>query len=252
MATVDDFVRVFTQCSAYSQFLKGDYSGTGPSKDELKLRRAQRSAAKTRISKPLHEAILKMLGNDEWCTSTPHLEGEEVFVSLKCKPDIAYGDNRESHTPNKISISQPRVQTRSARLNDSPPRVIIPDSSIFLDEEQPQLPTHDAPQQVDRHHVTAIEETLCNPTQWHIARLPKTFAKACAALQAITKKKCVAQIVQDGKSTAAPTYLGLMDKYRKKRLDPQDFFSGMTTLRYALRVRKEDGWSHSRTYRRYG
>jgi hypothetical protein len=77
---------------------------------------------------------------------------------------------------------------------------------------------------VDRHHVTAVEETLCNPAHWHIARLPKTSAKACFALQAITKKKCVARIVQDGKSTAAPTYSGLMDNFRKKRLDPQDFF----------------------------
>jgi hypothetical protein len=230
VATVDDFVRAFMQCSTYSQFMKGDNPGTGPSKEELKLRRAQRSAAKTGISKPLHEAILKMPGGDEWCTRTPHLEGEEVFVSLKRKPDTTFGDERESHRPDKISISRPCIQTRSARLHDSPPPVTIPDSPTnphsptTADEEQPQLPTHDAPQQVDRHHVTAIEETLCNPAQWHIARLPKTSAKACIALQAITKKKCVAWIVQDGKSTSAPTYSGLMDNFRKKRLDPQDFF----------------------------
>src|ERR1700738_3289227 len=82
VATVDDCVRAFMQCSAYSQFLKGENPGTGPSKEELKLRRAQRSAAKTGNSKLLHEAILKMPGNEEWCTRTPHLKGEEVFVSL--------------------------------------------------------------------------------------------------------------------------------------------------------------------------
>jgi hypothetical protein len=65
VATVDDFVRAFMQCSAYSQFLKGKNLGTGPSKEELKLRRAQRFAEKTRISKPLYEAILKMLGGDK-------------------------------------------------------------------------------------------------------------------------------------------------------------------------------------------
>jgi hypothetical protein len=86
---------------------------------------------------------------------------------------------------------------------------------------------------MDQHHVTAIEKILCNPAQWHIARLPKTSAKACFALQAITRKKCVAWIVQDGKSTAAPTYSGLMDNFWNKRLDPQDFFSAMTTLRDA-------------------
>jgi hypothetical protein len=163
------------QCSTYSQFLKGDIPGTGPSKEELKLRRAQRSAAKTGIPKPLHEAILKMPGADDWCTRIPHLEGEEVFVSLKRKPDTAFDDERESHRLDKISISRPRVQTRSARLNDFPPSVTIPDSPTTpdsptnphspttADEEQLQLPTHDSLQQVDRHHVTAIEETLCNP-----------------------------------------------------------------------------------------
>jgi hypothetical protein len=156
------------QCSAYSQILKGENHGTGLSKEELKLRRAQRSAAKTKISKPLHEAILKMPGGDEWCTRSPHLEGEEVFFSLKCKPETTFGDERESHRPDKISISRPRVQSRSARLNNSPPPVTTPDSPTtphsptIADEEQLQLPTHDASQQVDRYHVTAIEETLCN------------------------------------------------------------------------------------------
>ena len=155
---------------------------------------------------------------------TPHLEGKEVFVSLKCKPDTALGDERESHRPDKNSISRPRVQTIFAQLNGSPHPVTTPNSPPTLDEEQPQLPTHDAPQQLDRYHVTAIEETLCNPAQWYIARLLETSANACFALQAITKKKCVPWIVQDGKNTAAPTYLGLMENYRKKRLDPRDFF----------------------------
>jgi hypothetical protein len=87
-----------------------------------------------------------MLGGDEWCTRTPHLEGEEVFVSLKRKPNTAFSDERESYMPDKISISRPRVQTRSAQFNDSPPHVTIPNSPTTPDEEQPQLPTHDAPQ----------------------------------------------------------------------------------------------------------
>ena len=224
VATVDDYVRAFMQCSAYYQFLKGENPGTGPSKEELKLRRAQRSAAKTGNSKLLHEAILEMPGGDEWCTRTPHLEGEEEFVSLKRKPDTAFGDERESHRPDKISISRPRVQTRSARINISPPPPTTPDSPSSTEDEQPELPIIDAPHQLDRYHVTAVEETACNPAQWHIARLPKTSAKACFALQAITKKKCIARIVQDGKSTAAPTYSGLMKNYRKNRTDPMDFF----------------------------
>ena len=42
-----------------------------------------------------------MPGGDEWCTKTPHLKGEKVFVSLKRKLDIAFGDERESHRLDK-------------------------------------------------------------------------------------------------------------------------------------------------------
>jgi hypothetical protein len=85
--------------------MKGENPGTGLSKEEFKLRRAQRSAAKIGNLKPLHEAILKMPGNDEWCTMIPHLEEEEVFVSLKRKTNTIFGDEHESHRPDKISIS---------------------------------------------------------------------------------------------------------------------------------------------------
>jgi hypothetical protein len=30
-------------------------------------------------------------------------------------------------------------------------------------------------------HVTAVHETACKETEWHIVRLPKTSAKACFA-----------------------------------------------------------------------
>jgi hypothetical protein len=48
--------------------------------------------------------------------------------------------------------------------------------------------------------VTAIHETTCKEMEWHIARLPKTFTKACFAHQAVTKTKCTAKIVQDNKN----------------------------------------------------
>jgi hypothetical protein len=140
VATVDDFVRGFMQCVAYYEFLKGERPGTGPSKEELKLRSAQRSAARTGNSKPLHEAFLKMPGADVLCTSTPHLEGEEVFVSLKRKPDTAFGSEYESHRPDKISMSRPRVQTKPTRNdNDLPSTLILPDSPTTSDREEPLL-----------------------------------------------------------------------------------------------------------------
>jgi hypothetical protein len=72
--------------------------------------------------------------------------------------------------------------------------------------------------------VTAIHETACKGTEWHIARLPKTSAKACFAQQAITKKKCEAKIVQGSKPTAAPTYTGVMQNTHKKRPEVMEFF----------------------------
>jgi hypothetical protein len=44
VATVDDFIWAFLQVVAYYQFLKGGIGGDGPSKEELKLRGAQRRA----------------------------------------------------------------------------------------------------------------------------------------------------------------------------------------------------------------
>jgi hypothetical protein len=44
VATMDDYIRVFLQIVAYHQFLKGGAGGDGPSKEELKLRYAQRRA----------------------------------------------------------------------------------------------------------------------------------------------------------------------------------------------------------------
>jgi hypothetical protein len=72
--------------------------------------------------------------------------------------------------------------------------------------------------------VTAIHETACKGTEWHIARLPKTSAKACFAQQAITKKKCEAKIVQGSKPTAAPTYTGVMQNTYNKRPKVMEFF----------------------------
>jgi hypothetical protein len=59
--------------------------------------------------------------------------------------------------------------------------------------------------------VTAIHETTCKETEWHIARLSKTSAKACFAQQAITKKNCKAKIVPGNTAIAAPTYTGIME-----------------------------------------
>lgn len=73
-------------------------------------------------------------------------------------------------------------------------------------------------------HVTAIQETYCKKSQWHIVRLPKTSLKACFAQQAIIKKKCITKIVQDNKSIAALTYNSMMINFKKNTKECMQFF----------------------------
>jgi len=73
-------------------------------------------------------------------------------------------------------------------------------------------------------HVSTIQESDCDDMGWHIARLPKTSTKACFPLQALTKKKCIASIVQNSVPIAAPTYIGMMENYKKNKNDMKVFF----------------------------
>ena len=225
VATVDDMVRAFMQVVAYYGFLKGEKGGTGPGKEELKLRAAQRTAQRTGNSKGLHDAFSNMPGADKFCIRDPHLEGEEVFVSLKRKAGLAPGSEFDSHRPDKISISLPCAKSR--RTN---PRVVdlssdgnvqypgvAPNAASAPDSRSP-------PSSLRVQYTKYVLESDCDDRQWHIARLPKTSAKACFAQQAITKKKCIAKIVQGGKCTAAPTYTGMMDSYKKNTTEKMQFF----------------------------
>ncbi|MGH2414804.1 MAG: hypothetical protein ACRDEA_14165, partial [Microcystaceae cyanobacterium] len=229
VATIDDYVRAFMQVVAYYQYLNGDKAGTGPGKEELLLpvaqRTAQRTAQRSGNPKSLHQALANMPGAQGFCTREPHLQGEEVFLSLKRKPDLPPGSEFDSHRPDKISISRPRVMPRlgGARFHDLTSEG---DAQQEATEDlhdisfQPEITTTLPPVE----HVKAVQETACNECTWHIARLPKTSAKACFAQEAITKKKCVARIVHDGKSTAAPTYTGMMINYKKNKQEQMQFF----------------------------
>jgi hypothetical protein len=46
----------------------------------------------------------------------------------------------------------------------------------------------------------------------------------CFAQQAITKKKCLAKIVEDNTSTVAPTYAGMMVHSKKNKAERMPFF----------------------------
>jgi hypothetical protein len=101
----------------------------------------------------------------------------------------------------------------------------------MVEELSPELQDDQAPNNLDSvgdigraGHVTAVHETTCKEMEWHIARLPKTSAKACFAQQAITKNKCEAKIVQGNKPTAAPTYTSVVQNTHKKKPQVMEFF----------------------------
>ena len=115
IATVDDFIRALMQVVRYYQYLKGDQAGTGPGKEELQLRVAQRKAERTGDPKVLNVALGKLPGAEFFCTRMPHMAGEEVFGSQKRKADVPLGFEGESHRPDKVNFSRPQIQTRSSR-----------------------------------------------------------------------------------------------------------------------------------------
>jgi hypothetical protein len=214
------------QVVRYYQYLKGDRAGTGPGKEELQLRAAQRIAERTRDPKVLNVAIAKLPGAELFCTRAPHMAGEEVFGSQKRKADVPLGFEGESHRPDKVNFSRPRIATRSSRANHG--SCSLPD---VVEEVSPELQLDQAPSNLATAgdigrpgHVTVVHETAYKEMEWHIARLPKTLAKACFAQQAITKKKCEAKIVQGNKPTAAPIYTGVMQNAHKKRPEVMEFF----------------------------
>jgi hypothetical protein len=83
IATADDFIRALMQVLRYYQYLKGGRAGTGPRKEELQLRAAQRTAERTGDPKVLNVVMAKLPGAELFYTRTPYMAGEEVFGSQK-------------------------------------------------------------------------------------------------------------------------------------------------------------------------
>ena len=129
VATVDDYIRAFLQVVAYYQFLKGGISGVGPSKEELKLRWAQRRAERTGDPTVLQRAFLDMPSAEDFCTREPHLEGAEVFGLQKRKPDTPIGADSETHRPNTINFSCPRLGKKVTRSGAATLPIVIEEVS---------------------------------------------------------------------------------------------------------------------------
>ena len=219
VATVDDYIRAFLQVVAYYQFLKGGIGGVGPSKEELKLRWVQCRAERTGDPTVLQKTFLDMPGAEDFCTREPHLEGAEVFGSQKRKSDTPIGTDSETHRLDTINFSCLRLGKRVTRSGAATLPTVIEEVSPSVQEVFSPVAAG-----FDFHRVLAIQESKVNEKLWHIARIPLTSAKCCWAQQAITKKKCTARIVVNGRSTPASTYTGVWHNVCLNCEQPMQFF----------------------------
>ena len=111
----------------------------------------------------------------EWCTHTPHFEGEEVFGSIARKLNLPLRFEFDSHHLEKMNFSRPKVQKRMKKGHrESAPTTIDlfpPSSSTFSNDIRIMSPPAKASNVVGVQvkHVTSVEESDCNVRQWHIA-----------------------------------------------------------------------------------
>jgi hypothetical protein len=202
-ATCDDKIRVVMQMTNYRAYLKGKASGTGPSKQELKLRAARRSGD----PKKIEEALSQLPGVEVATTRIPHLEGEEILGSTKRKLDLPPGNDGDSHRSDKVNFSQPRVQTRSRTAHTE-----------FAGASMAGVGKDKLP------HVTTALESDCNMSQWHIARISHKSSCKCHVQQRAIDVKCTARIVKGSKGIPAPTYRGKKIQYGGSKVIVTDFW----------------------------
>ena len=154
------------------------------SKQELKLRVATRSKDLKKIA----EALNTLPGAEGLGNRVPHLEGEEIFGSTKRKLNVPIGDVEDSHRPDKVNFSQPRVQTRSTIAS------LDPSSGKGKELEAKNSP-----------HVTVACESDCDTSKWYIARISHKSNAKCHAQQRGSNIKCTTKIAREKKGTPTPT-----------------------------------------------
>jgi hypothetical protein len=143
-ATYNNKIRAVMQMTNYKAYLKGKSFGSGPSRQELKLKMARHSSNPKKIVK----ALSQLPGVEVATTRIPHLEGEVIFGSIKRKLDLPPGNDGNSHKPNKVNFSKPRVQTRCRMAHTEFTRALMGGS------DKDELP-----------HVTTAMEFDCDMSQ---------------------------------------------------------------------------------------
>ena len=112
----------------------------GPSREELKLRFAQRQAQCIGDPWVIQSALLNMPGTDDFCTWDPYHEGAEVFGFQKRKPDISIGVDDETHRPDTINFSRPHPLKRVTKARAATLPTIVEEIETSTEQIQPLPP----------------------------------------------------------------------------------------------------------------
>ena len=112
----------------------------GPSREELKLRSAQRRAQRIGDPGVIQSALLGMPEVDDFCTRDPHHEGAEVFGSQKQKPDTPIKADDETHRPDIINFSWPHPLKRVTRVRAAILPTIVEEVEPCTEQIQPLPP----------------------------------------------------------------------------------------------------------------
>ncbi len=113
VATSNDYVQTFRQFSLYYAFLQGGVFGTGPDKNELHLCKANQSRDPVEIA----TTVTKYTFSSSLSIRIPHLEGEKMFGSTKCKANLPPRFEANSNWHDRMNFSCLKVAITTTRIN---------------------------------------------------------------------------------------------------------------------------------------
>jgi hypothetical protein len=93
IATSNDYVRAFRQSASYKVYLNGGRCRKSLVKDELRLQQVSQSSDLSQMA----NVIVIYTSGFSFIVKTPHLEGQEIFGSIKWKANIDPRSEGDSH-----------------------------------------------------------------------------------------------------------------------------------------------------------
>ncbi len=179
-------MQTFKQFTFYYVFLHGGCSRTKPNRDELQLCRA------SQFGDPLQLAIVVAIFS--WGSSyTPrilHLEGEEVFGSIKHKQNLPVGLKGDLHKHDCVNFSHMLMEFIS---RNSTPNADVGQSNHLQEAFL-----------VFTHNGEEVLEHFCGDNIWCIEWCPPKSNVQCSTLQKETKHYYKVKIISKKKNHGIP------------------------------------------------